>query len=329
VVGVALNATADPYSFFDFAFCGSSSGTQTRAFLWDRDNGMQDLGTLGTGNDALAFFVNEAGQVAGFAYTNSIPNATTGLPTFHPFLWDKKRGMRDLGSFGGTAVQNLNGLNQRGQVVGSLTLPGDVGWHPFVWDGKQLIDLGTYGGDQDYGNWINDAGEVVGQGAFPGNQEFHGFLWKKGKKTDLGLLPGDFFSDTSVINSRSQIVGISGNSNSTSAVLWERGQIVDLNTLVAPGSGLMLQWARNINDRGEIAAYGADSAGNNHNVLLIPCDAGHPGVEGCDYGLVEASDVASRPSPAIRGASSRPLLPSLMRRMKGYHLSGSAFGPRN
>ena len=197
--------------------------------------------------------------------------------------------MQDLGSFGGTAVINLNGLNQRGQVVGSLTLPGDATWHPFLWDGKKLIDLGTFGGDQDYGNWINDAGEVVGQGAFPGDQEFHGFLWKKGRKTDLGLLPGDFFSDTSAINSRSQIVGISGNSTSASAVLWENGQIVDLNNLVAPGLGLMLYWALYINDRGEITAFGADSIGNNHDVLLIPCDETHSGIEGCDYSLVDAS----------------------------------------
>ena len=322
-VGVALNAIDDPYSFFDFAFCGSSSGTQTRAFLYDKDNRMQDLGSLGTGNDALAFFVNEAGQVAGFAYTNSIPNDTTGLPTFHPFLWDKKKGMRDLGSFGGTAVQNLNGLNQRGQVVGSLTLPGDAGWHPFVWDGKQLIDLGTYGGDQDYGNWINDAGEVVGQGAFPGDQEFHAFFWKNGKKTDLGLLPGDFYSDATVINSRSQVVGLSGNAESASAVLWEKGQIVDLNTLGAPGSGLALYWARYINDRGEIAAYGADSNGNNHDVLLIPCDAGHPGTEGCDYSMVDAS------AAVRRNTYSGTLPKSLMRRLNRYHLPGYGVFQRN
>jgi len=319
VVGMALNAIGDPYSFFDFALCGSSSGTQTRAFLWDPDNGMQDLGTLGTGTDAAAYFVNEAGQVAGFAYTNSIPNDTTGLPTFHPFLWDKKNGMRDLGSFGGTVVQNMNRLNQRGQIVGSLTLPGDAGWHPFVWDGKQLIDLGTYGGDQDYGNWINDAGEVTGQGAFPGLQEFHGFYWKDGKKTDLGVLPGDYYSDASVINSRSQIVGMSGNNESTSAVLWENGEIVDLNTLVAPGSGLGLYWARYINDRGEIAASGAEERtpfweqpnGSSHDVLLIPCDAGHPSIEGCDYTMVDVG--AGVPRNTHNGALPKSLMRQLNR----------------
>lgn len=328
VVGSALNTTPDPFSLIDLLYCGSSNGTQARAFLW-QDGEKQDLGTLGTGNDALAFFVNEAGQVAGFAYTNSTPNLTTGLPTFHPFLWDKKKGMQDLGSFGGTAVINLNGLNQRGQVVGSLTLPGDSTWHPFLWDGKSLMDLGTFGGDQDYGNWINDAGEVVGQGAFPGDQEFHGFLWKNGRKTDLGLLPGDFFSDTSVINSRGQIVGISGNSTSSSAVLWENGQIVDLNTLLAPSSGLTLYWAIYINDRGEIAAFGADSRGNNHDVLLIPCDKNHPGIDGCDYSMVDGNAAMPRTSPAVHGTFVRMPFPHNLRRDYRFHILGAPVGSSN
>jgi probable HAF family extracellular repeat protein len=156
----------------------------------------------------------------------------------------------------------------------------------------------------------------VGQGAFPGDQEFHGFLWKNGEKTDLGLLPGDFFSDTSVINSEGQIVGISGNATSSSAVLWESGQIVDLNTLVAGGSGLTLYWALYINDRGEIAAFGSDSIGNNHDVLLIPCDGRHPGIESCDYSLVNASAITSS---ALRAASGHVPPAALLGRNNRFH----------
>ena len=67
--------------------------------------------------------------------------------------------------------------------------------------------------------------------------------------------------------------------------------MVDLNTLIPAGSGAPLYEASNINDRGEIVAGGLPGGCNDpsscgHVYLLIPCDADHPGVEGCDYNAV-------------------------------------------
>jgi len=125
---------------------------------------MQDIGTLG-GPDASVAIMNDRGQLAGVSYTNSTPNPNTGLPTFHLFLWEKGKGMKDLGSLGGTTVASVNGLNQRGEVVGGTFLAGDQLFHPFLWDGKKLIDLVAppfEAQENGEANWINEAGEVVG-----------------------------------------------------------------------------------------------------------------------------------------------------------------------
>jgi len=147
VVGFSFNAILDPLSLIYFGLAGSSQGTQTRAFLWE-DGVMHDLGTLG-GTDALALFVNERGQVAGFSYTDSRPNLVTGLPTTHPFIWDKEKGMIDLGGLGGTLAgpvtpalkptSESGGFNNRGQFVGIATLPATKRFIPFCGMGKSSL----------------------------------------------------------------------------------------------------------------------------------------------------------------------------------------------
>jgi len=188
VVGFAFNATPDPYS----PACGVPGVcTQTRAFLWDKQNGMQDLGTLG-GADAVASLVNDRGQVAGVSYTGTDPSTNCGVLfnsvlVTHPFYWDQNKGMLDVGTFGGTCAQP-NAINNRGQIVGASNLAGDSSFHGFVWDRGALSDVGTLGGTFSSAVWLNDAGAVIGWALLPGDGVAHGYLLKHGRMTDLGIL---------------------------------------------------------------------------------------------------------------------------------------------
>jgi len=324
VTGSALNAIPDPFSFYDLLL-GSSNGTQTRAFLWQNGR-KQDLKTLG-GPDASASFVNNYGQVIGISYINSIPNSVTGLPSADPFFWTKDGGMKDLGTLGGVWGA-ASALNNAGQVIGTSSLGADPGaclgigntanCHPFLWDAGEnngnLLDLTVQsGGKFVAANAINEHGDIAGLGDFSGTHD--AALWSHGVVTDLGHLAGDCSSQAFAINSRVQVIGWSVLCNGdVRSFLWDNGSMVDLNTLIPPNSSLYLLETLAINDRGEIAGdgipHGCTYDGKcGHAYVLIPCDEHHPGVDGCDYSMVDTSSAISQtpPVPAHQVACCRGL----------------------
>jgi probable HAF family extracellular repeat protein len=351
VVGAALNSTTDPFPsrppYFDFFFLGN--GTESHAFLW-RHGTMQDLGTLG-GPDSAAFLVNQNGEVAGASDVDFNVNPVTGGPTVHPFLWEHGK-MIDLvagapsSMFGGT-YGIAAWLNERGQVLGTMNLTGDATWHSFLWDKGVIADLGTLGGTNTTAQWLNSAGHASGKSdvtalcmaCAPDNQKqlHHPFLWKDDVMTDLGLLYADTAGTAYSVNAKDQAVGVTLPCDKVNpddscegpiyhSFLWENGSMVDLQTLVLPGSGVTLSCANcgagafNINDRGEITGQGALSNGDTRAFLLIPCDENHAGIEGCDYSLVDAAAV---PQSAVRQlVPGGTQYPSQLRRTNRYHIPG-------
>lgn len=338
VAGAALNTTPDSFSTgFPAPSCGGSLcieetygalffpvATQMHAVVW-QSGAIKDLGTLG-GPDSVALQVNDRGQIAGQSYINSIPNATTGVPTIDPFFIGKDGKMVDLGNLGGT-VSWTTGLNNRGQVIGAMTIAEDAGWHPFLWSEGTLTDLGTLGADCGIATAIDDAGEVVGAACSP--TSFFPVLWRNGALIPLGLVAGETCGEAYGINSSRQIVGESGVCGTDIpglGWLWENGgPAIDLNTLIAPGSGSHFAHAVSINDRGEISGDGHLSNGDNRAFVLIPCDENHPGVEGCDYSLVDAT--VTSPDQAPRYAPSGTERPPQSRSNR-FHIPGPLPAPR-
>jgi probable HAF family extracellular repeat protein len=262
VVGAAANAVPDPASMFGFA-------TQTRPFLW-KDGVMHDLDTLG-GTDGVAFMMNQRGQIMGQFYVQGTTNIDS-------IFWDEDGNAADIGTLGGTNTNcSVCGpwyINNRGEIVGNSTLAGDATHHAFVWDRGTLTDLGTLGGNNSEANWITSSGLVVGRADVPGSQTHHGFLWRHGVMTDLGVIGSDACSTAYAVNSSGMIVGDAGVCF-VGGRAWlsdNGGPMLDLNDLALPGSGLHLQDARLINDRGEIVCTGVLSNGDLHAVLLIPVD---------------------------------------------------------
>jgi probable HAF family extracellular repeat protein len=329
VVGAALNTIPDPNSMQQlpdsigpgaFWLWGGIMPPylyQVRAFIWDKHEGMQDLGTLG-GTDAQAFLINDAGQVAGYSYTSSTqPGACFSVPT-DSFIWEKDKGMRDLGTLGGTCTLAA-AMNNRGQITGESFTSGDQAAPGFLWEHGSIRQLGgSLGGDSAGGSAINEQGEIAGFATLSGGATFHATLWKNPNSiTDLGVIGGDPCSYAAAINAAGQIVGASSPvcdfGDSARAFLWQDGSLFDLNTLIPSGSALYLQLTNAINEAGEIAGTAVDANGNQHAFLLIPCDQNHPGVEGCNYNLADPSALPEvRPPQAVeaRAAAASALKPS-------------------
>lgn len=286
------------------------------AVLWS-NKGILDLGTLG-GDNSEAIAINDKHQIVGDS------EITPGSAILHSFFLAKGK-MSDLNTLGGN--DNIAfGLNQREQVTGqsdTTTVPDPFfkipPYHTFLWEGGLLKDLGgILGGKFSYGNSINNRGEIVGSADLAGDQTAHAYIWRDEVVKDLGTLPEDGSSGAFAINNQGQAVGISGLPVVFAgfppvssflcpchAVLWENGNIVDLNAHIPANSTWTLFIATGINDRGQIVGQGLPSSDSNLRAfLLTPIDSSSTAADSEEATAASGSS-SNRASSAVRVIRSR------------------------
>lgn len=131
--------------------------TEYHCFLTHPDGSSEDLGLIGTGNDCLAYGMNEHGQVVGGT------NKDLGKP-MKAFLWQGGQ-FRSLGVLPGGRTSLAFAINDRGHVVGRADTASSNA-HAFLWSGGTMKDIGESAAFTDtVASDINGQGEIVGYGA--------------------------------------------------------------------------------------------------------------------------------------------------------------------
>jgi probable HAF family extracellular repeat protein len=254
------------------------------AFLWSNGT-MTDLGTLG-GHFSTGTAINLSGEVIGQADT------TTGGSSF---LWNGKTmtaltalsaaGINDSGQISGgcqqacidtngtiTLLPNPSGLtcnggqiNNNGDVIGGCsdaTSNATSKAYVVLWHNGTPTDLGNLGGPEIVATALNNSSpaQVTGYGQ-DSTYAQHAFLWSNGTITDIGaaFYPDELYPTS--INDSGVIVG--------GPFIWRNGTLQNLNNLIPPGSGVTINDATGINDKGQIVVNGSSTSGGTA-FLLTP-----------------------------------------------------------
>jgi len=243
-------------------FLAPPTGNVCLGFRWEGGH-MTALPTLG-GDNGFATGINNRGQIVGWA-ENSIHDPSCASPQvlqFEAVLWGPKNNeFQQLPPYQSDPDGAATAINNEGQVVGISGLCGSaVGGasaeHMLLWDNNRVVNLPTLGGA--YWNTpmdINENGDVTGFSDLPGDSvaapNFNAFIWtRKNGTANLGTLSGDNVSEGLGINDQDQVVGVSFPSGH--AFIWQRGTIIDLNTLIPRNASVILTDAQEINDEGVI-----------------------------------------------------------------------------
>jgi probable HAF family extracellular repeat protein len=237
--GKAINDAGD-VAGWALTFSGDGVATE-----WQGTT-ISNLGPGGIAPHALG--INNAGDVVG---------ETFGVCTGVGESWLNRNGAITYIGFGAYNEGRADGVNNRGQVVGTacLEVEGRPN-HAYVWKSGTITDLGTLGGTNSEATAISDTGQIVGFSLVSGDAAEHAFRRVGGSLEDLGTLGGTN-SRALAVNGAGRVVGYSDvATGGTHAFLYSAGSIEDLNNYIPASSGWVLERATGINNSGQIVGTG-------------------------------------------------------------------------
>ena len=273
-VGLAETSVPDPDGE---DMCGFGTKLTCRPFYW-RHGHMTALPTLG-GNNGQASAINNRGQIVGISETAVLDSGCSPSKprrVISPVLWEKGEA-RALPTLVGDQDGFVQGINDRGQAVGSSGTCNNISIHAVLWENDTAIPLKDLGQAGNAAYAINDHGQIVGYVSSADGTTIVASIWQNGGVTSIPILPGDSAAFATGINNRGQVVGSTFNSTGWShGFISQDGVLTDLNTLIPGDSNLFIIAASNINERGQISGMatvvtGPDT-GNIHAILLTPVD---------------------------------------------------------
>jgi probable HAF family extracellular repeat protein len=286
----------------------STANGEEHAFLYNNGK-MYDLGVLSGGTSSNATAINDSGQIVGnsstpgnlehpFIYSNGVmqdlgllPGAREGYVNAinnsgqavgeaafadqqFPAVLYSNGTVQNLGTISGP-WSAATGINDSGVIAGSTNTPNNLRAFIEINGVMQSIGLLPNGVYSD-ATAINNNNQIAGYGDIHTGVSL-AMMYSNGKLTFIGTFPGGINSFAEAINDAGQVVGFATLGNGAQhGFLYEDGQLIDLNSLIDPASGWVLEGASGINDAGQIVGYGLNADGETHAYLMSPIVTGQP-----------------------------------------------------
>ena len=202
-----------------------------------------------------------------------------GISNNQAFLWSAGK-LKRLAPPPGFTAADAGAVNDHGEAAGKANRLGSgvTRTHALLWNASgQAKDLGVLPGYTDsIARGINNKGQVAGWVGLSGGTGVRGltfhyqaFLWQNGRMRGLGSIKRLHDSKASALNDKGQVVGNAYYRTDEAALLWQKGKVYELNTLVPAHSGWKLQNALVINSQGWIIGNGIHN-GIRRGFLLTP-----------------------------------------------------------